>query len=120
MPRAADRVKETSTTTGTGPITLAGAVSGFLAFATAFDNPSQVYYTIDGGTEWEVGIGTFTTTLARDIVLKSSNSNALVNFSAGSKSVFSTIPAQFVTLSDCMNAPAVYQQYIDGNIIGAL
>lgn len=93
MPLVADRVKETTTTTGTGAITLLGAVSGFVAFSAAFSNPSIVYYAIVGTTEWEVGIGTFTTTLARDVVLASSNSGALVNFSAGTKDVFNTFPA---------------------------
>ena len=95
MPLVADRVKETTTTTGSGAITLAGAVSQFVAFSTAFANPSTVYYAIVGqsGTEWEVGIGTFTTTLSRDIILASSNSNNVVTLSAGTKDVFATIPA---------------------------
>lgn len=94
--RFADRVKETTTTTGTGAITLAGAVTGFRTFASALSSGDRVYYAIVTAvsqTEWEVGIGTFTTTLARDTVLASSNSNALVNFSAGSKEVFVTLPA---------------------------
>lgn len=94
MPLVADRVQETTTTTGTGAITLAGAATGFVAFSTAFANPTIVYYAIVGATtEWEVGIGTFTTTLSRDTVLASSNSGALTNFSSGTKNVFSTLPA---------------------------
>ena len=89
-----DRVKETSTTTGTGTLTLAGAVSQFQAFQTAFAVGTRVQYAIVGqtGTEWEVGIGTLvtTTTLSRDTVYASSNSNALVSFSAGTKDVFAT------------------------------
>ena len=73
MPSVSDRVKETTTTTGTGAITLAGAVSGFEAFSSAFASGTEVYYTIAGGTQWEVGIGTFTTTLSRDTVLASMN-----------------------------------------------
>lgn len=91
----ADRVKETTTTTGTGTITLAGAASGFQSFA-AIGNGNTTYYTIAGGTQWEVGIGTYTaagTTLARTTVLASSNSGSLVNFSAGTKDVFVTYPA---------------------------
>ena len=91
----ADRIKETTTSTGTGTITLAGAVSGFQSFA-AVGNANTTYYAIVGGTEWEVGLGTYTasgTTLARNTVLESSNSNALVNFSAGTKEVFVTYPA---------------------------
>ena len=93
----ADRVKETTTTTGTGTITLAGASTGFQSFA-AIGNGNTTYYTIaaQGGSEWEVGIGTYTssgTTLSRDTVLASSNSGAAVNFSAGTKDVFCDYPA---------------------------
>lgn len=92
----ADRVKETTTTTGTGTITLAGAASGFQSFA-AIGNANTTYYAIVGPTtEWEVGIGTYTssgTTLSRDTVLASSNSGSLVNFSAGTKDVFCDYPA---------------------------
>lgn len=97
MPAFADRVKDTTTTTGTGSLTLAGsAPTGFRTFATALGSSScRVRYSIDGGSEWEVGLGTFngTTTLTRDVVLASSNSNALVNFSAGTKIVFVTASA---------------------------
>lgn len=91
-----DRVKETTTTTGTGTITLAGAVSGFQAFS-AIGDGNETFYTIAGGGEWEVGIGTYTssgTTLSRTTVLESSNSGSLVNFSAGTKDVFVTYPAE--------------------------
>jgi hypothetical protein len=91
-----DRVKETSTTTGTGTITLAGAVSGFQSFSN-IGNANTTYYTIAGGTEWEVGLGTYTSsgnTLSRDTILESSNGGSLVNFSAGTKDVFVTYPAE--------------------------
>lgn len=91
----ADRVQETTTTTGTGTVTLAGAASGFQSFAAVGDGNST-YYTITGGTDWEVGIGTYTssgTTLSRTTVLSSSNSGSLVNFAAGTKNVFVTYPA---------------------------
>ena len=91
----ADRVQETTTTTGTGTVTLAGAVTGYQTFAAVGDGNST-YYTITGTTEWEVGIGTYTasgTTLSRTTVLSSSNSGSLVTFSAGSKNVFVTYPA---------------------------
>ena len=95
----ADRVRETTTTTGTGTVTLAGAVTGFQSFS-AIGNANTTYYTIAGqGTaEWEVGIGTYTssgTTLSRDTVLASSNSGSKVNFSAGTKDVFVTYPAEY-------------------------
>lgn len=93
----ADRVRETTTTAGTGTVTLAGAVTGFQTFA-AIGNANTTYYTIagQGTSEWEVGIGTYTsagTTLSRDTVLASSNAGALVNFSAGTKDVFCDYPA---------------------------
>jgi hypothetical protein len=95
----ADRVKETTTTTGTGTVTLLGASTGYQSFA-VIGNANTTYYTIAGqtGSEWEVGIGTYTssgTTLARTTVLSSSNSNSLVNFSAGTKDVFVTYPAGY-------------------------
>jgi hypothetical protein len=91
-----DRVKETTTTTGTGTITLAGAVTGFQAFSVIGDG-NTTFYTIAGGAEFEVGIGTYTlssTTLSRDTILESSNAGAAVNFSAGTKDVFVTYPAE--------------------------
>ena len=95
----ADRVKETTTTTGTGTVTLGGAATGFQSFS-AIGNGNNTYYTIAGqGTaEWEVGIGTYTssgTTLSRDTVLSSSNAGSKVNFSAGTKDVFVTYPAGY-------------------------
>jgi hypothetical protein len=97
----ADRVKETTTTTGTGTVTLLGASTGFQSFS-AIGNTNTTYYTIAGQTtsEWEVGIGTYTssgTTLARTTVISSSNSGSLVNFSAGTKDVFVTYPASFTS-----------------------
>lgn len=94
-----DRVKETTTTTGTGTVTLLGASTGFQSFS-AIGNANTTYYCIAAqtGSEWEVGIGTYTssgTTLARTTVLASSNSGSLVNFSAGTKDVFVTYPATY-------------------------
>jgi hypothetical protein len=93
-----DRVKETTTTTGTGTITLAGAVTGFQAFSVIGDG-NETFYTIQDSIagDWEVGIGTYTssgTTLSRDTVLDSSNSGSLVDFAAGTKDVFVTYPAE--------------------------
>jgi len=93
----ADRVQETTTTTGTGTVTLAGALTGYQSFA-AIGNGNTTYYTIAGQTtsEWEVGIGTYTssgTTLSRDTILSSSNAGSAVNFSAGTKNVFVTYPS---------------------------
>ena len=91
-----DRVKETTTTAGTGTITLAGASSGFQSFS-AIGDGNTTYYAIVGGTQWEVGIGTYTasgTTLSRDTVLESSTGGAKVDFAAGTKDVFCTYPAE--------------------------
>jgi hypothetical protein len=97
----ADRVKETTTTAGTGTVTLDGASVGYQSFS-AIGNSNTTYYTIAGQTssEWEVGIGTYTasgTTLARNTVISSSNAGSLVNFSAGTKDVFVTYPAEFTS-----------------------
>ena len=100
-----DRVQESTTTTGTGTITLGGAVSGFQSFS-VIGNGNTTYYAIVGGSEWEVGIGTYTssgTTLSRTTVLESSNSGSLVNFSAGTKNVFVTYPAEKATYQDANN-----------------
>lgn len=97
MGAVADRVKETTTTTGTGDITLAGAVSQYVSFNTAFGTNKFFYYCIAGqtGSEWEVGEGYLSgsTTLVRAEIYASSNSGALVNFSAGTKDIFCTVPA---------------------------
>lgn len=93
-----DRVKETTTTVGTGTLTLAGAAAGFQSFS-VIGNSNKTYYAIvDSATgDWEVGLGTYTssgTTLSRDTVLESSNGGSLVPFAAGTKDVFCTYPAE--------------------------
>ena len=99
----ADRVRETTQTTGTGTITLDGAVQGFQSFS-VIGNNNTTYYTINRGSEWEVGIGTYYGgTLSRDTVYASSNSGSKVNFSAGSKDVFVTYPASKSVNEDANN-----------------
>ena len=103
----ADRVRETSTSTGTGTITLAGAVVGFQTFA-AIGDGNVTYYTIagQGTSEFEVGIGTYTssgTTLSRDTILSSSNAGLAVNFSAGLKDVFVVYPSERAVYYDAAN-----------------
>ena len=91
----ANRVQETTATTGTGSITLAGAVSGYQSFA-AIGNGNTTYYTITSGTAWEVGIGTYTsagTTLARTTILSSSAAGAAITL-AGTSTVFADYPAE--------------------------
>ena len=95
----ADRVRETTTTTGTGTLSLDGAVVGFQAF-TAVGNNNTTYYTIQGTTEWEVGIGTYlSNTLSRDTVLSSSNGGSKLLLTAGTKDVFVTLPAGKTVIS---------------------
>ena len=92
----ADRVKETTTTTGTGTYTLAGAVTGFESFA-SIGNGNTTYYCCTDGSDFEVGIGTYTssgTTLARTTILQSSNSDSAVNWTSGTRDVFVTQPAE--------------------------
>jgi hypothetical protein len=95
-----DRVKQVSTTTGTGTITLGITPSGFQSFTDGLSDGDTTYYSIvnteSGVSEWEVGLGTYTasgTTLARTTVYTSSNSGSLVNFGAGDKDVFITYPS---------------------------
>ena len=101
-----DRVKETTTTTGTGTISLGGAVTGFETFGTGIGNSNTTYYavTLPGTAEFEVGLGTLnsdSSTIARTTIISSSNSDSAVDFSAGTKTIFCTIPAsKSVLLSD--------------------
>jgi hypothetical protein len=97
-----DRVQETSTTTGTGTLTLAGAVTQFQTFSAAIGNGNTTYYTIynAGGSDWEVGLGTVGAgTLARTTVLASSNAGAAVNFT-GTLYVFGDYPAGKAVFQD--------------------
>ena len=95
-----DRVKETSTSTGTGTINLAGAETGFETFVSGVGTTNNTFYCIshDGTNEFEVGVGTVTDaspdTLSRDTIISSSNSDSTVDFSAGTKTVFCTYPAK--------------------------
>jgi hypothetical protein len=94
----ADRVRDTTTTTGTGTVTLSGtAPTGYQTFGAAIGNGNTTYYTINAGSQWEVGLGTYSSTgptLARTTVLASSNGGSLVDFSTGTKDVFVTYPAE--------------------------
>jgi hypothetical protein len=107
----ADRVQETTTTTGTGTVVLDGAVTGYQSFAVV-GNTNTTYYTIadQNGANWEVGIGTYysgNTSLDRTTILASSNSNAAVVFTSGIKSVFVTYPAEKAIYSDSGNVTTI-------------
>jgi len=97
-----DRVKETTTTTGTGTYTLAGAVGGFESFNEVGDG-NTTFYSCTDGTDFEIGIGTYTasgTTLARTTILQSSNSDAAVSWTAGTRTIFCTLPAEKIIHKD--------------------
>jgi hypothetical protein len=121
MAALADRVKESTATTGQGTVTLAGAAVGFRSFTAAFGNGVSVYYVIAGGAEWEVGIGTTGAgTLSRDTVIGSSaGGTTKVTFSAGTKDVFCSVPASRLVLTDNLasanTANAVVQRDGSGN-----
>ena len=105
-----DRVKETSTTTGTGTFALAGAQTGFDTFAAGIGGSNTTYYAIfnQGTNEWEVGLGTLNagaTTLTRTTILTSSNSDTVVTFTGGTKDVFCTLPASKAVYLDSTGAP---------------
>jgi len=118
-----DRVKETSTTTGTGTFDLAGAVSGFETFVAGIGNSNTTYYAITNSNgEFEVGLGTVTDagtdTLARNTIISSSNSDAAVNFSAGTKDVFCTLPASKAVIEDANNHVTLpHDLFIEGGLI---
>jgi hypothetical protein len=119
-----DRVKETSTTTGTGTLTLAGAADGFQSFAAVGDG-NTTYYAIVSGNDYEVGLGTYTasgTTLRRTTILESSNSGSALNLGAGTKDVFVTYPAEksiYADSNDDVNVPADLTS-VGGIISGAI
>ena len=115
-----NRVRELTSTTGTGAVTLGGAVGGFQTFAAGIGNDNTTYYTIsiNSENEWEVGRGTLnsdSSTLTRTEVLESSNGDAAVDFSAGSKEVFCTLPAEKAVYLDASGAsvPALGGQITD-------
>ena len=107
-----DRVKETTTTTGTGAVSLAGAVTGFETFAAGVGNSNTTYYAIVHQTanEFEVGLGTLdgdSSDLTRTTVISSSNSDSAVSFAAGTKDVFCTLPASKLIFEDANNDATV-------------
>ena len=117
-----NRVRELTSTTGTGTVTLGGAVGGFQTFAAGIGNSNTTYYaiSINSESEWEVGLGTLSadsSTLARtNPPLESSNGDALVDFSAGSKEVFCTLPSEKALYLDASGALANATVITDANI----
>ena len=146
-----DRVKQETTTTGTGTITLGTQPAGYQSFAAGITNGSTVYYAIANTeastTEWEVGLGTFSSsgagTVTRDTVYTSSNSNNKTNFGAGTKEIFVTYPASrslfkaadnsislagpttfgstvLLNQDPTLNLQATTKQYVDNSIAAGL
>ena len=116
-----DRVKETTTTTGTGTYTLGGAVTGFETFTANLSNADTTYYACTDNTDFEVGLGTFTssgTTLARTTILASSNSNNAVDWSSGTRSIFMTYPADKAVFEDASGHVSIpHDLFIAGGLI---
>ena len=116
----ADRVKVNSTTTGSGTIVLANtAPSGYQTFAVIGDS-NATYYTIAGQTtsEWEVGIGTYyaaNSSLSRTTILSSSNANAVVTLTAGTKDVFVTMPSETTILGGAGQSIQINQSNATAN-----
>jgi cytoskeletal protein CcmA (bactofilin family) len=115
-----DRVKETTTTTGTGALTLGGAVTGFETFTANLSDGDTTYYCCTDNTDFEVGLGTFTasgTTLARTTILASSNSGSAVNWSAGTRTVFCTLPAAKTVFLDASGNTTISGSVTANNFI---
>ena len=120
----ADRVKETTTTAGTGAVTLLGASTGYQSFA-VIGNANTTYYTIASqtGSEWEVGIGTYNssgTTLTRTTVLSNSSATqpSALSFSAGTKDVFVSYPAEYSVTNDPPTQNILDQAYFLSFMMG--
>lgn len=117
----ADRVKETTTTTGTGAISLAGASLNYQAFSAVLSDTDTTYYAIidSVNSDWEVGLGTYASagnTLTRTTVYASSNSGSAVNLSAGTKDVFITYNAVKAVYEDALGAVTVSSLIVDGSV----
>ena len=115
-----DRVKETTTTTGTGALTLGGAVTGFETFTANLSDGDTTYYACTDNNDFEVGLGTFTasgTTLARTTILASSNSGSAVNWSAGTRTVFCTLPAAKTVFLDASGNTTISGSVTANNFI---
>ena len=118
-----DRVRETTTTTGTGAVALGGAVSGFETFAAGIGNSNTVYYAIVHRTaaEFEVGLGTLdgdSSDLTRTTPISSSNSDSAVDFASGTKDVFCTLPASKTVFEDANNHVTLpHDLFIEGGLI---
>lgn len=111
----ADRVQETTLTTGTSDYALFGAVTGFQSFGAVMANGDTTYYAVTDGTNWEVGVGTYSTTgptMARTTILSSSNSGNAVSWSAGTKEIFLSYAASKSVYLDASGALLVADKIV--------
>ena len=116
----ADRVQETTNSTGTGAYTLGGAVPGFQTFASEVSNTDTVYYSVTDNVNFEVGLGTYASsggTITRTAVFTSSNSNNAVNWGIGTKNIFLTYPADKAVLEDASNNVTVGNNLVVGGTV---
>jgi hypothetical protein len=116
----ADRIQETTNTTGTGAYTLGGAVAGFQTFASVASDTDTVYYAISDNVDFEVGLGTYASgggTITRTTVFSSSNSGSAVNWGIGTKNIFLTYPADKAVLEDASNNVTVGNNLIVGGTV---
>lgn len=117
-----DRVKETTTTTGTGAIALGGAATNFVTFSSVLSNADTTYYAIvdTSNSAFEVGLGTYASsgnTLTRTTVLASSNSGSAVDLQAGTKSIFCAFPADKAVVEDADGVVSIENLQFDTNAI---
>ena len=116
----ADRVQETTNTTGTGAYTLGGAVAGFQTFASEVSNADTVYYSITDNVNFEVGLGTYASsggTITRTTVFTSSNSNSAVNWGVGTKNIFLTYPADKAVIEDASDNVTIGNNLVVGGTV---
>ena len=116
----ADRVQETTNSSGTGAYTLGGAVAGFQAFASAVSNADTVYYSVTDNADYEVGLGTYASsggTITRTSVFASSNSNNAVNWGIGTKNIFLTYPADKAVIEDASNNVTIGNNLVVGGTV---
>ncbi len=116
----ADRVQETTNSSGTGAYTLGGAVAGFQTFASVVSNADTVYYSITDNVDYEVGLGTYASsggTITRTSVFASSNSNNAVNWGIGTKNIFLTYPADKAVVEDASNNVTIGNNLVVGGTV---
>jgi len=116
----ADRVQETTNSTGTGAYTLGGAVPGFQTFASEVSNADTVYYSVTDNVDFEVGLGTYASSgnlISRTTVFSSSNSNNAVSWGVGTKNIFLTYPADKAVIEDVSNNVTIGNNLVVGGTV---